>query len=268
VTRGTWGGTYRAGDAEVTIYISDAYAEDPGTAERWARVLGGLVHGDELSRLTLVLSPPAEVEEHCQSESYGCYAAGSATIEAIGDGSAGIEPEAVVAHEYGHFVATYRDNPPWDAVEWGPKRWASYAGGCALVAKGRAFPGDQGANYELNPGEAFAESYRLLNMGERKTRWTQVAQTFYPDKTALARVRQDVLDPWLAPTTVRLTGGRSYRVATPLDGPVEVAVPRGVTLQSKPRLRRAGQILRGTVCGTRTLELRLSRPAPLTVTRP
>ena len=25
-----------------------------------------------------------------------------------------------------------------------------------------AFPGNEGANYSLNPGEAFAESYRVL----------------------------------------------------------------------------------------------------------
>jgi hypothetical protein len=50
-----------------------------------------------------------------------------------------------VAHEYGHHVAVHQRNAPWDAYDWGTKRWASYED--AGVAAGRLLPGDQGAPY-------------------------------------------------------------------------------------------------------------------------
>jgi len=90
----------------VTIYVSDSYAPDDALTRRWARFLGGLVHGPELSGLTLYLAPPSEVARDCPGEAFGCYAPGSGQIEAIGDPSAGIPPEAVVAHEYGHYIAS------------------------------------------------------------------------------------------------------------------------------------------------------------------
>jgi hypothetical protein len=48
----------------------------------------------------------------------------------------------------------------------GRKRWASAASVCSRVSRKQAYPGDEGTNYSLNPGEAWAEVYRLLD--ERK----------------------------------------------------------------------------------------------------
>ena len=71
-------------------------------------------------------------------------------------------PQEVVRHEYGHHVAANRLNPPWSAADWGPKTWATDQGICALAAAGTAFPGNESDHYELNPGEAWAESYRIF----------------------------------------------------------------------------------------------------------
>ena len=43
----------------------------------------------------------------------------------------GHAPEYVLAHEYGHHIAAWRSNAPWEAVDWGPKHWASAMRACA-----------------------------------------------------------------------------------------------------------------------------------------
>src|SRR6185436_19693881 len=120
-------------------------------------------------------------------------------------------------------------NTPWLAFAWGTKRWASYANVCQRTTDGSAFPGDEGSNYRLNPGEAFAETYRILN----EQAWGQgpfwldvVDQSFVPDQAAIDAVRADVETPWQVPTVSYKHGRfsknrvrvRSFLIATPLDG--------------------------------------------------
>ena len=146
-----------------------------------------------------------------------------------GDAAGGFEPEDVARHEYGHHIAFNRSNTPWKGLEWGPKRWASYEGVCARVRAGTAYPGDQSLLYRLNPGEAFAETYRLLNdmrPGVVELLWPIVDRSFYPDPHALQAVEEDVVGPWTGPSptvlrrSVRGNAARiaAFRIATPLDG--------------------------------------------------
>ncbi len=105
-------------------------------------------------------------------------------------------------HEYGHHIANHRSNAPWAAIDWGPKRWASASNVCAKVTRREAYPGDEGSNYALNPGEAWAETYRLLQ--ERKagittSTWPIIAPSFYPNEAALRAAELDVVQPWTAP---------------------------------------------------------------------
>ena len=154
---------------------------------------------------------------------------GDNRIVMIGDSSAGVSAQAVASHEYGHHVALNRVNAPWPAEDWGTKRWASAVNVCSRVAAGTAFPGDESDHYTLNPGEAFAETYRALNeskAGATSFQWLVVDASFFPDPSALQAVEQDVVQPWVAPTTQILAGrfvprGRSVwtlPLATPLDG--------------------------------------------------
>ncbi len=61
----------------------------------------------------------------------------------IGDAVDSVPAEEVATHEYGHHVAFNRDNVPWLAVEWGSKRWASYANICSRARAGSVYPGDE-----------------------------------------------------------------------------------------------------------------------------
>jgi hypothetical protein len=131
--------------------------------------LAWLLHGPELSRLTVYFAPLFEVQAICGGNALGCYGASIQAMVVPGDRS--LPMEQIIAHEYGHHIEANRDNAPWSASDWGPKYWASSVGVCQRVQSGTAFPGDEGAHYTLNPGEAFADSYRLLNVSRAAASW-------------------------------------------------------------------------------------------------
>ena len=188
-------------------------------------------------------------------------------------------------HEYGHHVANHRLNAPWTAIDWGPKRWASAANVCANVSRREAFPGDQGSNYARNPGEAWAEVYRLMD--ERKAgittaTWPIIAPSFFPNEAALQAAEQDVLRPWTAPSTrvaTRVFGKKTAKVwwiplATPLDGDFRISatVPNDgthdvalVAADRRTVVRRAQWVgqrvkrLDSSICGRRSLFVRVTQ---------
>jgi hypothetical protein len=279
-----WGGATVASDGEtVTIYVSDSYPQDPAVSQRWADFFTSLVHGPELSSLTAYLEPLSEVQQQCGSQALACYDPTHSTLYAPGDDpSADLTAEAVVTHEYGHHVAQHRLNLPWPAVDYGTKRWATYEQVCARSQDGELHPGaETQPDYQLNPGEAFAETYRVMNerhAGITEFPWQVVSQALYPDDTALALVEQDVTSPWQASTLATRTASlskavpsRTYAVSTPLDGTFRTTLrsPRGarfrVSILSSSGAPLAsggaGISISATVCGQRSLKVRVSRVA-------
>lgn len=277
------GGSYTTSTGEtVVVYVSPSYGADASLGRKWADYFASLAHGSELPLLRAFVAPLDEVEELCDAEALGCY--GGSRLVMVGDSSAGVPPAAVAAHEYGHHVAANRLNTPWLALDWGTKRWATYMDICRRVRAGTAYPGDEGNAYSLNPGEGFAESYRVLaETGGTALGydWPIVDNSFRPDAQALELIREDVLHPW-AETPARTIRskfpGRSrtwtLTVATPLDGDLRVrlTVPDGgvddVTLlagDGKTRLATAvwdapsTKSLTYQVCGARSLTLRVTR---------
>jgi hypothetical protein len=286
-TQSWWGGPRTAATGElVTVFVSDSYPVDDALPQRWADFFAGLVHGPELQQLTAYVAPPAEVQETCGSKyALGCY--GSGRLMIIGEPVDGVSvtPEEVARHEYGHHLAFNRGNSPWQAIDWGPKRWSSLAGICARVTAGTAFPGDEGDHYTQNPGEAFAETYRALNdakAGATSFQWPIVDSSFYPDAAELQAVEQDVLQPWTTPTA-KVLGGRftlrgrqalSYSLATPLDGDLSIVLtlpkralydlsllaPDGKTVLARGLWSSATEKrLAFTICGQRSLIARVTR---------
>ena len=272
-----------AGGEQVSVYVSATLPPELGTAQTWADFLGGLVHGPELSALEAYVATFAETQEICGEDALGCYTGNR--MVSMGETMFGVTAAEVVRHEYGHHVAFHRLNTPWIAIDWGPKHWASAQNVCARAAAGAVAPGDEGSRYRLNPGEAWAETYRLLDerrAGVTGSGWELVDSSFFPDDRALQSAEQDVLQPW---TAGRTTGYRtrftvkSKRVwtiplATPLDGALEitVSVPRGALHQvalvdpARKRTLATGLWASATVkkivtnvCGQRSLALRITR---------
>ena len=286
--------SYRAATGEsVDISVSGSYPASESIGQHWADFFAGLLHGDELQLLHAFVAPLPEVRALCGTHALGCY--GDNQLVITGDSAEGFEPEQVARHEYGHHIAFNRANPPWKALAWGPKRWASYAGVCARARAGTAYPGDQSLLYRLNPGEAFAESYRILNemrSGAVDLLWPIIDRSFYPDGGALQAVEQDVATPWTsdAANVVRRrflgAPGRiaALRIATPLDGTLIVRVRpaasydlsvvagagplRAIGRSSSARETRATY----QICGQRSLAIRVAASKALRfeleVTRP
>ena len=285
--------TFRGGPITTTtgeivdVRVSDSLPLETSTPEGWAEFIAGLTHGPEITSLRTYIVTFAEVQAICGSRALGCY--GRDEMVAPGELVADIAPEEVVRHEYGHHVANHRLNSPWAAIDWGPKRWASAANICAGVSRREAFPGDQGSNYSRNPGEAWAEVYRLMD--ERKAgiataTWPIIASSFFPNEAALQAAEQDVLQPWVAQTTrlfTRVFGKRTARVwwiplATPRDGDfrINATMPNGGTAEvalvdadRRTVLRRAQWVgqrsrrLDSSICGRRSLFVRVTQAGAL-----
>jgi hypothetical protein len=270
----------------VVVRVSDTLPAE--TPEKWAEFIAHLTHGPELSQLSTSIATLAEVQDICGGRALGCYGGnqlisfGEATID-------GTTAEEVVRHEYGHHIAYHRLNSPWLAIDWGPKQWASAATVCSRVSRGEAYPGDEGRNYAQNPGEAWAETYRLMD--ERKAgittaSWRIVSPSFFPNEAALVAAEHDVVLPWTVnrkSSYRRVFGKRTSKtwwipVSTPLDGELQLnaTVPKGglyeVALVAGNRstvLRRAqwvGQRVKRTatnICGRRSLFVRVTQRGAL-----
>src|SRR5215207_1017751 len=220
-----FGGLVRTGAGDTfRVYLSQRYGANKAVLAAWTRFFGDLVHGDELSRLTVLVVPSKEIQGMCGEQTNGCYTPDESLLTIPGDTPPdGTRVEEIAAHEYGHHIANNRSSYPWDALSWGTKRWATAEQICERVRGGEVFPGETGKRYSLNPGEAFADSYRVLVGG----RWSGLFDaSFKPRAAELALIRQDVVDPYRrGETGVRrdsftATGPsvRRYTFATPLDG--------------------------------------------------
>jgi hypothetical protein len=282
---GAWGGTYTTstGDA-VRVTVSDRYPVDEAFAQSWAEYLASLVHGPELATVTLYIAPYSEVQSSCGFGALACYSRRRQLIIAPReDFPDGPTAQAIVAHEYGHHLAANRLNPPWDALSYGTKRWASRIAVCSRTEAGTLFPGGAGERYRLDPGEGFAEAYRLLNevrAGRPESAWEITDASLRPDPIALAALERDVLDPWTRPTVERRSGSfraraggkatRSFPLTTPLDGSLVITlnVPARLRLRlslydriRKTTVATGGRKLQMVVCGHRSLSLRVTRQA-------
>ena len=192
-----------------------------------------------------------------------------------------LSAESVVAHEYGHHIAAHRVNTPWEAVDYGTKRWATYRTSARRRARTSGYPGDESrGQYFYNPGEGLAEAYRVLNeqrLGLPEAPWDIVPKISYPDAQALTLLAQDVTNPWTKNTTLARSGSvsakaksRAYVVSTPLDGRIvraadlvgegQVPARRPLAERKEHRARvRQEQDRSATICGERALRVRVNR---------
>jgi hypothetical protein len=209
----------------VRVALASAYHPDPAVPASYVAFLGSLPHGSELSRLRVVIAPPATVSRTCgSSDSVACY--GDNTMVVPGEqiaASTGLTTSYAIAHEYGHHIAAHRSNAPFSALDTGPKRWSSYERVCVRTSRGLLAPGNERALYRANPGEAWAETYAHLTY---PTQAWAFARLLRPDTGALQAAALDVAAPWRRPPARTLTGSfhgsgssvRSFSLPISLDG--------------------------------------------------
>lgn len=190
----------------VRVTLSASYPDDPKIPRSYVRFLDRLPHGRELKRLSVFIAPLGEVQQDCGGDSgiLACYTPSTHTMFVPGDDTqsvGGVSTKFVIAHEFGHHVATFRRNDPFDklyarwggTVAFGPKYWSSEKYVCAYAERSY-FPGAEDPGlYLANPGEAWAETYAHLTYPD--VEWG-FAPSLRPTKAALRAARRDVRHPW------------------------------------------------------------------------
>ena len=229
-------------------------AADPQTI---ATFLGSLPHGSEINLLSVELVTPAEIAASCGSGAQACYFPGDQAMLINGNDTTapdGASREYVIAHEYGHHMANNRNNAPFDnpAVDWGPKNWASWAGVCPGVRSGRFFPGDEGAHYFQNPGEAFAEAFAHNRFPSDPVPW-EWPDFPAPDTNAYAAIQRDAHDPWNGPDTAKRRGHfprkrkrpkrKTKQFSTPRDGDLTINLTGPDRADLSLKLFAGGQLI-------------------------
>lgn len=276
--------------ATITVSVTAACAEscDVTDPQRVADFIGTLIHGPEVSLLTVQLDTEFQLGYDCGFGAEACYFSGENKIaiggyeEADGDGATF---DFVLTHEYGHHVAQHRAMPaPFrSAINWGTERWASVENVCRGRRAGKLFPGNEGSHYFEDPGEAFAESFAHLRFPEKQIAWGY-APSLRPTPASLRAIREDTLSPWQGRTSLTLSGRLPARgkgaavesLRTPLDGTVSLR-PSSLSRHGyELALRsRAGRLLRSsrhgldrghqldyTVCGQNQLTLVITPTSP------
>jgi len=277
-------------NATIAVEVTAACQESCQIADpqRVADFIGTLIHGPEVSLLTVQLDTEYQLGFDCGFGAEACYFSGDNKI-VIG-GYEGVDTHGasfdfILAHEYGHHVAQHRRMPaPFGAaIDWGTERWASQERVCQGKRRGRLYPGDEGSHYYEDPGEAFAEAFAHYRFPDLPVPW-RYAPTLQPTTASLRAIREDTLTPWRGRTSLVLSGHVPARgegaavetLHTPLDGTVSLRPNslrrRGYELALRSRagrlLRRSnshlgpGHQLDYTVCGQPRLRLVITSTTP------
>jgi hypothetical protein len=237
----------------VEVEASTSYTPDPVADQGMVDFLASRLHGPELGSLRIYVGTPSEIQRLCGGNPrvVACYAIGEDRMFVPGESVQGIPVEYPITHEYGHHIASWRLNNPWDALDWGAKHWASAMRICTHVHAGRLFPGDQGVHYRDDPGEGFADGYAHLHYPEVPWYFNALMR---PGPLEFEAIQRDVLQPWTGPQARTFRGrlgprqaARKFAFRMKLDGTVSMrlAAPRGeYSVQVQAAGHAAGRTLR------------------------
>jgi hypothetical protein len=248
---------YTTSDGQsVRVRVSRAYPKDVAADRALVDFLDSRLHGPELGNLSVYVGAPAEIERLCGGGgAVACYGVAEQRMYVPGEAVHGVPVDYVLTHEYGHHLASWRSNSPWNALDWGAKYWSSEMRVCAGVQAGRLFPGDQGRHYLRDPGEGFADGYAHVHYPDVPWQYTPILR---PDRAAFAAIRRDVLHPWTGPRSRTFRGrlgqgggARRFHIRMRLDGAIRVRLAASARLRAELTVRVAGSAAGRTVRGGR-----------------
>jgi hypothetical protein len=228
----------------VQVTISPSYPDDANTraqAQSYVDFLASRVHGSELGTLSMFIGTQREVSEACGgSDVVACYADFETRMYVPGGTPSNNGPfsrDYVLTHEFGHHIAHFRRNDPFDASAYGAKYWSSYEHVCTRVGRRQLFVNTSSRHYLEDAGEGWADGYAHLHYSN--VVW-QFSPLMRPNAGTFDAIRRDVLQPWSGPRsrTFRgsLVGGRraaSTVLRQSLDGTVNLRLsgPSGADFQ-------------------------------------
>ena len=257
---------YTPAGERIVLEVSPAYAPNPAADQALVNFLGSLLHSEELQFLDVVVATPEEIASICGAGVAACYSDQLGTMLVPGEDMPGLPIEYPITHELGHHIASWREDGPWPAADFGPRYWASYNYVCAYVGQGRLVPRGEGDDNWKDPAEGWAESYALYHFpGFRPWPYSDV---LLPDSRTNGLVWKDVVRPWSSRGKLRRYRGRlsaprrtrTFRVRLRLDGDISIRLrgPRrsnynvelryGRSLEARTRRRGSLDRLRFTWC--------------------
>ena len=206
-----------------------------------ARELGGVSRQararPELSSLTTYIAPLDEIRVLCGNGALGCYRQNRSVAlgETLPDGTT---PEEVIRHEYGHHIALYRSNAPWQAIDWGPEELGIRRGHLRARGPQRGVPGQRGRALRSESRRGLGRDVPAdgrAKAGITTATWPIIAPSLYPAEAALVAAEKDVVQPWTTGTQSvfrkSVAKGKTWWIplSTPLDGSLAVTarLPRG-----------------------------------------
>ena len=132
--------------------------------EWYASVLRASAHGNEISKVRIIIVPEPQVQAFCGgADAAACYDRASATIVLPAGKSKLLE--TVILHEYGHHIDGFWHVPGVQELNGTPAWWVA-RGMAALLADHRvAF--DYSLGWFHSVGEVFAEDYAYIHVHSR-----------------------------------------------------------------------------------------------------
>ena len=259
---------YTTADGQsVSVRVSRAYPDSVVADRALVDFLDSRLHGPELGSLSVYVGAPAEIERLCGGGgAVACYGPAEQRMYVPGEAVAGVPVEYALTHEYGHHLASWRSNRPWNALDWGAKYWSSAMRVCAGVEAGELFPGNQGRHYLSDPGEGFADGYAHVHYPDVPWQYNPILR---PDRAAFAAIRRDVLHPWTGPRSRTFRGrlgqgrgARRFHIRMRLDGAVRLQLAAPAGMRADLTVRGAGSAAGRTVRGGRGFGVEWCRHRP------
>ena len=259
---------YTTSDGQsVSVRVSRAYPDSALADRALVDFLDSRLHGPELGSLSVYVGAPTEIERLCGGAgAVACYGVAEQRMYVPGEAVQGVPVEYALTHEYGHHLASWRSNAPWDGLDWGAKYWSSAMRVCAGVEAGLLFPGNQGHHYLSDPGEGFADGYAHVHYPDVPWQYNPILR---PDRAGSAAIRRDVLHPWTGPRSRifrgrlgQAPGARRFHFRMRLDGAVRLRLRAPAALRAELTVRGPGSAAGRTVRGGGGLGVEWCRHRP------
>ena len=198
----------------------------------YTAILDGLLHGAEISDVTITIVPRSSISATCGSGAAACYRWSSRgdAVMFVPD-LAPVQVGASLAHEYGHHIDATRPHLVGARGLDGTAGWWRTRGMAALLAEGRV-AWDYSLGWDRSIAEVFAEDYKLTNLpGEA----SKIGWLGAPPPAVSDAIRAD-----LAGTTVPPAPPPTATLPPP-----PTAAPTATAPRARPVKRASGGLRRG-----------------------
>ncbi|HEX2503647.1 MAG TPA: hypothetical protein VHK00_06875 [Miltoncostaeaceae bacterium] len=162
----------------------------------YTAILDGLLHGNEISDVTVTIVPQSSIAGECGTGAAACYrwsSRGDAVMFVPSQAAAQVR--GALTHEYGHHVDATRPHIAGAGGLDGTPGWWRARGVAALLAQGQV-AWDYSRGWDRSIAEVFAEDYKLTNTPGETSR---IGWLGPPPPAVSDAIRADLAGPTVAP---------------------------------------------------------------------